>query len=360
MATGVGTVEAEIGHGAATAPYPRSWIDAFFAWMTALPGPTWLAYAMLVVPSVLVANAALWLSGLRPWGVLEPVQVFWGTWGVLLVAATHHLRNVAGDAFDRFRVALGDGVDDAERARYELTVTPATPVLVLTVVALVLTPLYYLAAPEASQVVGLTPIGLVPRTASEGITTIFFLAITLQAVRQLRAVGRLHAVATGVDVFRPAPLHAFSRLTAQTGIVLTVFISVGILASPDALGAEGALLLWLPWLVGIPLFAAIVFVVPLLGMHRRLEDEKERFEAAADGRMRALLGELNEAIDARAADRVAALDATISALRHEREILARLPTWPWSTVTIRGFGSALLLPIALFLIQRYLGAILGA
>ena len=75
--------------------------------------------------------------------------------------------------------------------------------------------------------------------------------------------------------------------------------------------------------------------------------------------MRDLIAELNEAIDARATERVDGLDRTISALRHEREILAKLPTWPWSAGTIRGFGSALLLPIGLFLIQRYLGALLG-
>jgi hypothetical protein len=38
----------------------------------------------------------------------------------------------------------------------------------------------------------------------------------------------------------------------------------------------------------------------------------------------------------------------------EREILGKLPTWPWSAGTIRGFGSALLLPITVFLLQRIL------
>ncbi len=359
MATRVASVEQEMERGEAPVPYRRSWIDVFFAWITGLPGPTWLAYVVLVIPSVLLANAQLWLSDMRPWGALEPIQVFWGIWGVMLIAATHYLRNVAADAFDRFRVALGNGVADPERARYELTTMPAVPVLAITVIAFVITPLYYVADPVASQVVGLSGAGLVARTLSEGLTTVFFLAIAFQAIRQLRAVVRLHATADAVDPFRPAPLHAFSRLTAQVGIVLVVFISVGILAVPGQLMTAGSWALWAPWLFGVPIVAAVVFVVPLLGMHRRLEAEKERLESAADGRMRGLLAELNEAIDARATDGVTALDATISALRHEREILAKLPTWPWSTVTVRGFGSALLLPIALFLIQRFLGGVLG-
>ncbi len=33
--------------------------------------------------------------------------------------------------------------------------------------------------------------------------------------------------------------------------------------------------------------------------------------------------------------------------------VAKLPTWPWSAGTLRGFASALLLPIAVFLVQRF-------
>ena len=170
---------------------------------------------------------------------------------------------------------------------------------------------------------------------------------------------RSHAAADLIDPFRPAPLYAFSRLTSQAGLVLIGFNVLGMVLNPAMFESSAALTIFAPWLIGFTLVAVAVFAVPLLGMHRRLEDEKDRVEGAADGRMRDLLGELNEAIDARATDRVEALDRTISALRHEREILAKLPTWPWSTGTIRGFGSALLLPIALFLVQRYLGALLG-
>lgn len=340
-------------------PYARSWIDLFFGWMTALPGPTWLAYAVLVLPSTLLSNSALWLSGLRPWGDVDPQQVYWGVSTAAIVAAAHYLRNLAGASFDRFRPALGTGHPDPERVRYELTVMPAAPIAVMTVVLIAITPLYYLADPVASQVEGLNGAGLVARTAAEGLSSVVFLAVAYQAVRQLLAVTRLHAVADQVDPFRPLPLYAFSRLAAQVGIVLVVFISGGVAVNPQALASETMVALWLPWILGTPIIAAVVFLVPMLGMHGRLEAEKDRLDSTADGRMRALIGELNEAIDARATDRVDALDRTMSALRHEREILARLPTWPWSTGTIRGFGSALLLPIALFLVQRYLGAFLG-
>lgn len=339
--------------------YARSWLDVFFGAMTALPGPTWLAYAALLVVSIGLSNSALWLSGLRPWGDLDPSQVYWGASTAAIAAAAHYLRNVAGASFDQFRPAMGAGVVDPERVRHELTVIPAVPVAVITVFSFVISLFYYGADPVASQVIGLTPPGLTARLVSEAGATVIFLAVALQAVRQLRIVTRLHRDAEGVDPFRPLPLYAFSRLTSQVGIVLVLWISGGVLANPAALEVEGLAALWLPWLIFTPLVAIVVFVLPLLGMHGRLDAEKDRLETAADGRMRALLGELDEAIDARATDRVDALDRTISAVRHQREIIAKLPTWPWSATTIRGFGSALLLPIALFLIQRYLGAALG-
>jgi hypothetical protein len=237
---------------------------------------------------------------------------------------------------------------------------PARPILLIILFSVAITPAYYAADPVASQVVGLTPIGLIPRAISEIAVSVILLGVLFQAIRQMRIVSRLHAAAEQVDPFRPAPLYAFSRLTSRAGVVLIGFNTLGALANPAVFESEGAFALYVPWLGVFTLVAVAVFVVPLLGMRRRLAAAKDRVEEAADGRMRDLLGELNEAIDARATERVEALDRTISALRHERDILAKLPTWPWSAGTIRGFGSALLLPITVFLLQRLLLEILPA
>jgi hypothetical protein len=351
-------IEREAPTPTAPRPYRASWLDVLFGAITALPGPTWLAYLVLLIPSVVLSNSMLWSSGIRPWGEIDPTQTFWGVLTLATFAAIHHLRNEAGRAFDRFRPALGDGVADAEVARYELTVMPARPILLITVVSVALTILYYVVDPVASQVTGLSAAGLAIRTISESATTAAVLGLVYQAVRQTRRVNRLHAAAENVDPFRPLPLYAFSRLTAQTGTVLVLFNSVGVALNPASVSSEASFALYLPWLVGFAIVAVGFFLVPLLGMHRRLEDIKDSLESASGARLRSLLGELNEAIDRRDSDGVEALDRTISALRHEREILRALPTWPWSATTVRGFASALLLPLALFLVQRFLSQVL--
>ena len=55
--------------------------------------------------------------------------------------------------------------------------------------------------------------------------------------------------------------------------------------------------------------------------------------------------------------RADALNKTLSSVLQQRDVLARLPTWPWSTTTLRAFVSAILLPLALFVVQRVLGQV---
>ncbi|OGO53750.1 MAG: hypothetical protein A2V84_02670 [Chloroflexi bacterium RBG_16_70_13] len=339
-------------------PYAPSLLDRLYDWIESLPVPIWLTYVVLAVAGALLATSSQWLSGLRRFPDPEPVQLVWGAITIVLLAAPHRLRLVARSSFEQFRPALGTGVAEPELVRYELTVMRPRPILAIIAFNFVITPLYYAIDPVASQVVGITPAGLVPRLLSEATVGTVLVAILYQAIRQMRIVGRLHAVADRVDPFRPSPLYAFSRLTAEVGFVLIAFNALGMLLNPGIFESAAALVIYLPWIAGFTIVAIVVFLVPLLGMHRRLERAKDRHEDAASDRLRDLLGELNEAIDARATDRVDALDRTISALRHERELLAKLPTWPWSAGTIRGFGSALLLPIAVFLVQRFLTQVL--
>jgi len=53
------------------------------------------------------------------------------------------------------------------------------------------------------------------------------------------------------------------------------------------------------------------------------------------------------------------LNKTLGSLLQQRDVLAKLPTWPWSPGTLRGFVTVILLPIILFLVQRYLLVFVG-
>ena len=48
------------------------------------------------------------------------------------------------------------------------------------------------------------------------------------------------------------------------------------------------------------------------------------------------------------------LNKQLSSMIQQRDLLAKLPTWPWSTGTFRAFLTAILLPLFLFIVQRVL------
>ncbi len=70
--------------------------------------------------------------------------------------------------------------------------------------------------------------------------------------------------------------------------------------------------------------------------------------------MRGVLTELNRDAATLELGRADGLNKTLASLIQERELFGRLPTWPWSTTTLRAFVSAILLPLLLFVAQRAL------
>ncbi len=48
------------------------------------------------------------------------------------------------------------------------------------------------------------------------------------------------------------------------------------------------------------------------------------------------------------------LNKALGTMLQQRDVVARLPTWPWSAGTLRAFVTAILLPLGLFIVQRVL------
>lgn len=54
------------------------------------------------------------------------------------------------------------------------------------------------------------------------------------------------------------------------------------------------------------------------------------------------------------------LNKQLASMLQQREVLATLRTWPWSTGTLRAVITAILLPIVLFIVQSLLSRVLFA
>jgi hypothetical protein len=335
-------------------PYPPSWLQRLVELIERLPGPTWAAYVVISVVSVVIVHTQVWSTTALPVGQLDSANTYYGILPIALLWTAGYLEKVAGSAFDAFRPALSLGKADVERLRYELTVMPARPSLVVTLVAMALTLLSY-SDPVAAGIAGIPLPFLAGRFLLESFNTAVLLLLIYQLLRQMRDVRRTLARSAVVDLFQPGPLYAFSKLTSRTGMAIVLLTVSSLLFVPiPATTTATFLVTWAPYFVIPPLIAGIAFLVPLYGMHGRLVAEKDRLEGAAEDRLKGLLAEINRDIDARDLGRADGLNKTLGSMLQQRDVLAKLPTWPWSTGTLRAFITALLLPIVLFLIQRAL------
>lgn len=266
-----------------------------------------------------------------------------------MLALMHHLDREASSRLDGFAPALGVDAATLESLRHELTVLPARPAFAAAIIGIVAVFASFQADTAAAEFARLPIAAQALGSVVELVTIAIGGALVYHTIRQLRLVSRIHGRASRIDLFTPGPLHAFSGLTARTGLGLIV-VAGAILLLP---GASAYVSTWI--VVAVLMVSAVaVFIVPLRGMQRRMAAEKERLRTEADHRLRATLELLDRRADAVDLADADALNKTLASQVLQREVLARLPTWPWTTGTIRGFASALLIPIVLWAVQRAL------
>jgi len=171
--------------------------------------------------------------------------------------------------------------------------------------------------------------------------------------RQLLLVARIHREALAIDPFDRGPVYAFSRLTAQAGLVFLVvaYYSLTVNGSFQAGNIVSLASIGVAIVLGVA-----CFVVPLWGIHGRLDLEKDLLLREVDSRITRLGAEMYARIDAGEFDATKAITDALAGTVTLRERIARLPTWPWPPQVLSGFLSALLLPVIVFLVTRVLAS----
>lgn len=333
-------------------PYAPGWLDRLCDWIDRQPGPNWLyALALLLIETIWV-SAMLGSTGALGLD-FDPTRIFVVAIAPYVVWVRFYLDRVAARAMDAFRPALPVNDEDFARLRYELTTLPARLTWIATILAIVgyvvnaaLLPDRIIAQFGASRGVGAVML------APVAVFTLAVVAIsTAQAVRQLWMVDLLHGLAEQINLFRVKPFYAFSGLTARTGmsfLVLAYFIAA---VRPDIVRDTPALQMLI---VAMLPTAIACFVLPLYGMHVRLNHEKDRLLAEANGRFEMLLARLHARVDDEILTDAEKISHQLSSITSEREAIARLSTWPWEATTMTGFLTTLVLPLLIWLAQRLL------
>jgi hypothetical protein len=181
-------------------------------------------------------------------------------------------------------------------------------------------------------------------------------AAFVHTLRQLRLVARIHREATRIDPFDRGPVYAFSRLTVLTGLAY-VLVGYYTLTVNGAFAAGNLVVL------GALVFSVVVgiatFVVPLWGIHDRLVDEKAILVREVEDRVGRVAAEMYRRIDAGDFDGSKTTSDALGGMTMLRERIERLPTWPWPPQLLRGFISALVLPLVIYVLTRLVSTQVG-
>lgn len=334
--------------------YPPSWVDRLVGWIDNLRGPYWLVYVLATVIMAVIINAMLWFVGGLPAGEVDIVNSSYAVFVFYYLGLYHYLTHVASRALRVYRPLLD--VDEAaiHRLDHELTRLPRWIGRLGIPVGFVLAALSVIGDPTYGGDVQPTFLLYAGDILITGFLMVTFLAVIIRTIRQLVMVDRLHKRATNINLLRLAPAHAFSALTARTGIGIII---AGVGASMMEILTEGYLSDVLVYVL-LSLLALAAFVLPVIGIKNRIDEEKKRALGEVTDLLQVTNERLHEMVRNSKNKGFKKVEKATAALIRERELLKKVSTWPWDTATIRGFASALLLPIFIWIVTRLLERIL--
>lgn len=331
--------------------YPPSWIDHLIQWIGQLPIPAWLFYMLCMLVLAVLINVVLWIDGSVPYGSYGSIPGIFPPFVFYFLALYHYLTWTGSRSLQNYRPLLNTNEAEIARIDYELGMLPRWLGWLAIVIGLATTPPYFLEDRIAFG--NLSPKTVLPNIVAVVAAAFFaatFMLLLIRSIRQLRMVRSLHAQATNINLLKLKPAHAFSALTAQTGIGVILILVLGSFYNPTQIGYTWIIF----WYFVIALIAALIFVVPIIGLRGLLEKEKERVLSETSDLLQATTENLHTKVKNKDYDDIGGMQTAISTLIRERELLEKISTWPWDTGTLRGFASSLLLPIFLWLVTRFL------
>ena len=338
-------------------PYAPSWVDRLTAVVERLPVPYCLTYSVLSVAEVTIFHVIGWADGLVPRFQFQPLALLFPIWLWAPLAMITHLNAMALGAVRTFRPLLEVDDETMRQLEYQFTTMPFGPVLKSGLFwSAIYVLIYFAALPNWTR---LYPSGLLAAAFwfTAGLIT-FFTGATIyyHTLRQLQLVSQTVAKVPRFNLFRLAPVYTFSRLTARTAVAWVLLLSFTILVFPFSLNPVPIIIFSV---IQIAL-ALAAFILPLWSVHQRLLVEKRQLLADLNLQVEAAIRRLHRDLERDDASAIGGSNDAFEALAAEREIIGRIPTWPWRAGTLTGVISALALPVILFLIQFALERWLGS
>ena len=338
----------------------RGWIDALFDLIDAAPAPRWAVYLALYAVGFGGTQVANWIDGIVAFPEIAPSLLVGAVFPVAFPWSMQALNDVAMRSLETLRPALELDAAGQAALAVEIGQTPAAVSVAVIPAGVIVGVASVLGSPSAWGLRDdIGPASWAATYALSVATMVLLLAFLAHVLHQLRVVGRVHRHFVRVDLFHLEPLYAFATLTARTGMALLGLVVFGIvglslttgqligLASTD-LGVTLAMLL----------VAVASFIVPLLGLHGRISAERDRRREEAAVVVARTVGEIQARSAAGEHDAVGALNNSLQAATTAMTTVSKISTWPWRPETLRGFVSAIGLPVVVWVITAVLSRVI--
>jgi hypothetical protein len=328
---------------------PPSWMNRFTSWVNRLPLPAWLFYTILLIVWELISYLLAWEAGDLQWGEVDFLTFFYNSHGVAMLVFHHYLEGEIGDALHESKPLLNISSGDFLKLVYEFTIMPARLFLVLSTTGLGIGTFFIaneLGFPRLS-------LPLLFQIAIAGIQVALLFGFAYRLLRLLSMISKLYASPITINLFDLAPVYELSALGAKAALFLLIWLYLSLAISPGALMDP----LYSTYLVGTVLFtmlALAAFFLSLRGINRRLVKEKRHLISDVSRRLESVLDQIKHTVESGDLRKIGDLETALRAVRSEKDLVDKIPTWPWRPATLRVFLSAVFLPIFLWLIQQVL------
>ncbi|MEX1248829.1 MAG: hypothetical protein WEA61_10145 [Anaerolineales bacterium] len=338
-------------------PYPPSWADRFLDWLDNLPIPYGITVLIIYGLAALSFHIALWVEGDIRFGAVDVPSLFDAIWSIVGVFFLLTLDRIAHRAMDKFSVLVPRKRRELELLRYKMTTLPPGPALAFTIVVIAILGAGAYLDPSFLGVSN--PVSIAIYFFFLAFSYSFAPILLYHGLRQLSLVTQAYRLVDEINLFHLQPLYAFSGLTMTSSLFWIIILNFNLVSNYSG-PAVSTIDLILSILFSFPyvVLAAATFIVPLWGIHRRIQNKKEA-ALEENGQQiekthRVLHRHLNKADYKKGGE----MEKSLASLYKMREQIEKVPTWPWNPGTLRGFLSAVFLPLGVWVLQRFLSNLL--
>jgi hypothetical protein len=337
-------------------------VDRFTDWLNSLPLPNWVLIGLGYALAVLLFHIGVWIDGAAPIGEFDFYFVVNGVWAVVGVSFLLVLDQSANIAIKKFAAMVPGRKAELEEIRYRMTTIPAGIAFWLTVVMAAVLGILLATDPTTAYVGLSSPISYVIFYILFVFSYSFAPLMIYQGFRQLGLIIKAYRLVKDINLFHLQPLYAFSGLTMVSSLFWVLILNMNFISNYEAYSGEAAslgdFLLTFGLVTPYVFLAFVTFIVPLWGIHTRIQRRKEEAIEENGLQIEKAHQSLYRLLNKGDYKKTAEMEKSLASLYRMREQIEKVPTWPWNAGTLRGFLSAVFLPLGIWLTQQILSRFL--